>query len=255
MSLWEVLPFERQTAGRGQLVGAVFSTLPVQTQSYWKNKTRILALHFTDGIQTLKVIQRGRSPSWRSSGSMTSRGVREVRCRGRAAPQHTEEESAAKVSIGGELLCASLVRAGCAGPVQPADGPAADPGASEGDRAGPGLHLTVRPVAVVDAYPEEAVGWPDGPVGAPVAEEVLGCRPLRGPLALHFLPLERMRSFRFSRVEPARIVQLFFLFIFFKCNKWTNTHRQPQEVLRSAISAVPCVQRPINSRSAWKVLC
>lgn len=103
-------------------------------------------------------------------------------------------------------MCASLVRAGCAGPVQPADGPAADPGASEGDRAGPGLHLTVRPVAVVDAYPEEAVGRPDAPVGAPVAEEVLGCRPLRGPLALHFLPLERMRSFRFSRVEPARIV-------------------------------------------------
>lgn len=164
-------------------------------------------------------------------------------------------ESAAKVSIGGELLCASLVRAGWAGPVQPADGPAAGPGASEGDRAGPGLHLTVRPVAVVDAYPEEAVGRPDAPVGAPVAEEVLGCRPLRGPLALHFLPLERMRSFRFSRVEPARIVRLFFWFIFFKSNKWTNTHRQPQEVLRSAISAVPCVQRPINSRSAFKVLC
>lgn len=74
------------------------------------------------------------------------------------------------------LLCASLVRASCVGPVQPAGGPAADPGASEGDRAGPGLHLTVRPVvAVADVYPEEAASRPDAPVGAPVAQEVPGC--------------------------------------------------------------------------------
>lgn len=71
-------------------------------------------------------------------------------------------------------MCASLVRAGCVGPVQPADGPAADPGASEGDRAGRGLHLTVR-LVVVDVYPEEAVSRPDAPVGAPVAQEVPGC--------------------------------------------------------------------------------
>lgn len=200
----------------------------------------------TDVIQKTEMVRHSSLPTWALSTltvlQIKVTWVKEVSCfstlKWKVLQKSQKWESSAR-----------LLRAGCAGLVQPAGGPAADPGAPEGDHVGPGLHSTVRPA--VDVHPEELVARPDALAGgAPVVQAVLGCQPLRGPPEQHFLRLQQMRGFSSQSWVCKNRATFFFP------NRQTNTHLQPgEEVLRSGISAAPYGQRPVNTRSTRKVSC